>query len=87
MREELEKIQLENNINIDLLNILEEHFESGYKDNEKWDYYSKTRLWSEYTSLLYQIIKNANIIDKKLNKIVSELYHSKEEDKNVITSK
>lgn len=80
MREKLEQIQLNHSINVDLLNLLENHFEDRCNHNTKLDYWSITRLWTEYTTLLYQIIRNANDIEKNLNEVIKELTKEDKED-------
>ena len=80
MKDEMQKIEVDNLINIDLMNLLIEHFESRNFDDITSDHYSKTRLWNEYSALLYQIKKNAAEIQLKLEKIIKKLYEEEKKD-------
>ena len=75
IKDKLEKIQFEVYITKDLSKILDEHFQSDrYRENIYMDYWSLTHLFSEYTTLSYEISNKLSDIEKSLTGLVNELF-------------
>lgn len=80
LRKSLEDILSSLIENSDLLQILGTHFEARDYDNKELDYYAKVRYWEQFTTLYYQILKNAKTTELKLEKIVKKLYEEENDD-------
>ena len=70
----LEKISLNNNNNIDLMNILSNHLDGNVGDRKK--------VINESCTLLYQIISNTREIQEDVDRLIEKVYKNKEVTKN-----
>lgn len=80
LRNRVESLYLKQETITNLLTILDSHFQKKDYENITLDLYSKKYLWKEYSSLLYQIILDADDIKRELKNIIESLY-KKVEDK------
>ena len=88
IKEELEKIQFEVYVAKDLSIILDEHFQANrYKDNVVMDHWSLTHLFSEYTTLHYEVSKKLNDIDKLLTNLISKVFDGGKVEQKILERK